>query len=99
MDIDDPADLLRVIRRGRAVKNAVDAAIDQCGEVENLRDSIEDARLRAEQANDEGQRRVEGQTGEDGSSLLASPNDHRFRTAESTTILLVDGLPGISSGD
>ena len=42
-------DLLRVIRKGPAVKVAVDDAIDQCAEVLNLRDSIEEARIRAEQ--------------------------------------------------
>ncbi|TFY62986.1 hypothetical protein EVJ58_g3511 [Rhodofomes roseus] len=49
--------LLRVVRRGPAVKSTVDDAIDQCAEVINLRDSIEDARARAEQATDERQRR------------------------------------------
>lgn len=49
--------LLRVIRKGPAVKNIVDNAIDQCAQVVNLRDSIEDARSRAEQATDEWQRR------------------------------------------
>ncbi|KZT01378.1 uncharacterized protein LAESUDRAFT_731226 [Laetiporus sulphureus 93-53] len=49
--------LLRVIRKGPAVKSIVDDAIDQCGQVVNLRDSIEEARARAEQATDERQRR------------------------------------------
>jgi hypothetical protein len=62
--IDDVLGLLRVIRRGRAVKNAVDSAIDQCGEVENLRDSIEEARIRAEQTTDDAQKRALGQKGE-----------------------------------
>ena len=39
------------------VKQTVDDAIDQCSEVMNLRDSIEEARTRAEQASDEQQRR------------------------------------------
>ena len=39
------------------VKQTVDDAIDQCSEVMNLRDSIEEARTRAEQAPDEQQRR------------------------------------------
>ncbi|PCH42051.1 hypothetical protein WOLCODRAFT_119866, partial [Wolfiporia cocos MD-104 SS10] len=50
--------LLRVIRKGPAVKSIVDNAIDQCGEVLNLRDAIEEARIRAEQATDERQRRL-----------------------------------------
>ncbi|KAH9928428.1 inositol hexakisphosphate-domain-containing protein [Amylocystis lapponica] len=50
-------DLLRVIRKGPAIKCTVDDAIDQCSEVSNLRDAIEDARAGAEQATDERQRR------------------------------------------
>lgn len=45
------------MRRGPAVKNTVDDAIDQCAEVINLRDSIEEARARAEQATNEQQRK------------------------------------------
>jgi hypothetical protein len=43
-------DLLRVVRKGRSVKDTVDIAIDRSGEVENLRDAIEQSRLRAEEA-------------------------------------------------
>ncbi|KAI8980087.1 inositol hexakisphosphate-domain-containing protein [Trametes punicea] len=51
--------LLRVIRKGPMVKQAVDDAIDQCSQVFNLREAIEEARTRAEQAtNDERQRRL-----------------------------------------
>ncbi|KAF8802506.1 hypothetical protein BYT27DRAFT_7196707, partial [Phlegmacium glaucopus] len=50
--------LLRVIRKGPAVKSAVDDAIDQCSAVYNLRNAIEEARLKAEQATDEKQRRL-----------------------------------------
>ncbi|KAH9945040.1 inositol hexakisphosphate-domain-containing protein [Epithele typhae] len=50
--------LLRVIRKGPMVKQAVDDAIDQCAEVLNLRDAIEEARTRAEQEADERQRRL-----------------------------------------
>jgi len=46
-------DLLRVIRKGPVVKSVVDDAIDLCSAVVNLRDSIEEARLRAEEASDE----------------------------------------------
>jgi len=56
-------DLLRVIRKGPAVKAAVDDAIDQCAEVFNLRDSIEEARIRAEQVTDERQKRSFAQRG------------------------------------
>lgn len=47
-----------MIRKGLAVKNAVDEAIDQCSVVSNLRDYIEEARTRAEEATDEQQRRI-----------------------------------------
>jgi hypothetical protein len=58
-----PLDLLRVIRKGPVVKAAVDDAIDQCAEVFNLRDSIEEARIRAEQAVDEREKRSFAQKG------------------------------------
>ncbi|PPQ89339.1 hypothetical protein CVT25_003176 [Psilocybe cyanescens] len=50
--------LLRVIRKGPAVKNAVDEAIDRCSAVYNLRDAIDDARIRAEEVTDEKQKRI-----------------------------------------
>ena len=56
-------DLLRVIRKGPTVKNAVDDAIDQCAEVFNLRNSIEESRALAEQATDERQKRQYAQRG------------------------------------
>lgn len=40
------------------MKNKVDEAIDQCSTVFNLRDSIEEARARAEETTDEGQKRI-----------------------------------------
>ncbi|EIM91392.1 uncharacterized protein STEHIDRAFT_153038 [Stereum hirsutum FP-91666 SS1] len=55
--------LLRVIRKGPAVKNTVDEAIDQCAEVFNLRDSIEEARTKAEQASDEKSKKMYAQRG------------------------------------
>ena len=56
-------DLLRVIRKGPVVKAAVDDAIDQCAEVFNLRDSIEEARIRAEQTTDEREKKLFAQKG------------------------------------
>ncbi|ESK95344.1 metal ion binding oxidoreductase [Moniliophthora roreri MCA 2997] len=50
--------LLRVIRAGLKVKNTVDAAIDQCAVVYDLRDSIEESRLQAEQASDDATRKI-----------------------------------------
>ncbi|KJA26349.1 hypothetical protein HYPSUDRAFT_36651 [Hypholoma sublateritium FD-334 SS-4] len=50
--------LLRVVRKGPAVKSAVDNAIDQCSTVYNLRDAIEDARVHAEGSTDEKQTRI-----------------------------------------
>lgn len=44
--------LLRVIRSGQEIKNAVDMAITSCGETYDLLDSIEDARQCAEDAKD-----------------------------------------------
>jgi hypothetical protein len=81
-------DLLRVIRKGPVVKAAVDDAIDQCAEVFNLRDSIEEARIRAEQATDEREKRMFAQKG------LLRPYLHAnvsliplSRPPESTTVL------------
>jgi len=50
-------DVLRVVRKGPAIKNEVDDAIDLCGEVFNLRDSIEESRARCEQGTDERQKK------------------------------------------
>ena len=58
------SDLLRVIRKGPAVKRAVDDAIDRCSAVLNLRDAIEDSRVRAEEATDERQIRLHTSKGE-----------------------------------
>ncbi|KAI0027879.1 inositol hexakisphosphate-domain-containing protein [Vararia minispora EC-137] len=55
--------LLRVVRKGPAVKNAVDEAIDMCAQVFNLRDSIEEARIKAEQAKDEATKKTYAQRG------------------------------------
>ena len=56
-------DLLRIIRKGPAVKNTVDEAIDRCAEVYNLRDAIEEERTRAEQAADDRQKRSHASKG------------------------------------
>ena len=45
------------------MKDAVDAAIDQCSEVFNLRDSIEEARITAEQSTNDQQRKKYAQRG------------------------------------
>ncbi|KAG2359074.1 inositol hexakisphosphate-domain-containing protein [Suillus spraguei] len=50
--------LLRIVRKGPAVKNTVDEAIDRCAIVMNLRDSIEDERILAEKAPGEKQKRL-----------------------------------------
>lgn len=55
--------LLRVIRKGRLVKDTVDDAIDRCDAVENLRDSIEDARVRAEESSNNWEQKELAQTG------------------------------------
>ncbi|KAK0205042.1 inositol hexakisphosphate-domain-containing protein [Desarmillaria ectypa] len=53
--------LLRVFRKGLDVKNIVDDAIDQCDVFYTLRDSIEENRIRAEQATDEKQKKLHTQ--------------------------------------
>lgn len=53
-----PLDVLRVVRKGPAIKNEVDDAIDLCAEVFNLRDSIEESRAQCEQATDERQKKA-----------------------------------------
>lgn len=45
------------------MKNTVDEAIDQCAEVFNLRDSIEEARTKADQAADEKSKKMYAQRG------------------------------------
>ncbi|PWN50330.1 hypothetical protein IE53DRAFT_369000 [Violaceomyces palustris] len=55
--------LLRVIPKGLEVKRVVDECIDQCASVVNLRDAIEDARLSAEDTEDEALRRQRVQAG------------------------------------
>lgn len=49
--------LLRVIPRGLEVKKMVDECIDQCATVTNLREAIEEARLAAEDTEDEALRK------------------------------------------
>ncbi|TPX31687.1 hypothetical protein SmJEL517_g05062 [Synchytrium microbalum] len=44
--------LLRVIRNGLECKNMVDSVIDDCGQFMNIRDSIEQCRLQAENESD-----------------------------------------------
>ena len=51
-------DVLRVVRKGPAIKNEVDDAIDLCAEVFNLRDSIEESRAQCEQATDDRQKKA-----------------------------------------
>ncbi|OJA21653.1 hypothetical protein AZE42_09324 [Rhizopogon vesiculosus] len=55
--------LLRIIRKGPTVKNTVDEVIDRCAIVMNLRDSIEDERILAEQATEEKQKRIHASKG------------------------------------
>ncbi|KAJ7707320.1 inositol hexakisphosphate-domain-containing protein [Mycena rosella] len=55
--------LLRVIRRGLTVKSTVDDAIDRADIVYNLRDAIEEARTRADQATDDKEKRKHAQKG------------------------------------
>lgn len=47
-----------MVRKGPAIKNEVDDAIDLCAEVFNLREAIEESRAQCEQATDERQKKV-----------------------------------------
>jgi hypothetical protein len=53
------------------VKNAVDEAIDRCAIVFNLRDSIEEERIKAEQATEEKQQRIHTSKGSPASLNIA----------------------------
>ncbi|KAJ7249237.1 inositol hexakisphosphate-domain-containing protein [Mycena haematopus] len=55
--------LLRVVRKGLTVKSIVDDAIDRADIVYNLRDAIEEARTRADQATDDKEKRKHAQKG------------------------------------
>ena len=46
-------DVMRVVRHGLEVKGVVDSYIDQCSGYFNLRESIEEAAIHAEEATDE----------------------------------------------
>lgn len=90
-------DLLRVIRMGHSVKNAVDDAIDQCAEVFNLRDSIEQSRMRAEQVQDERSKKQFAQKG-----MYACHTEERIietrshRAAKPKEIFRADHFSGLS---
>lgn len=55
--------LLRVFRKGSAVKNSVDDAIDQCSAVYNLRETIDILRVKSEEATDDTQKKTYAQKG------------------------------------
>ncbi|KAF7295972.1 hypothetical protein MKEN_01411800 [Mycena kentingensis (nom. inval.)] len=73
MDLDEPRkqrhsyqainNLLRVLRKGLAVKSIVDEAIDRADVVYNLRDAIEESRTQADQATDEKEKRKHASRG------------------------------------
>ena len=62
--------LLRVVRNGKEVKAAVDTAITQCNEVVDLFNEIEDSRLTAEEAAQNGSTKPEEDATERGINLL-----------------------------
>jgi hypothetical protein len=92
---------LRVIRKGRLVKDTVDEAIDRCGEVENLRDSIEDARVRAEESSNDWEKKEIAQNGKcigrPGGTLKS--NILHNRSSKLAEIFPANPLPGISPID
>ncbi|KAJ3567855.1 hypothetical protein NP233_g6086 [Leucocoprinus birnbaumii] len=55
--------LLRVFRKGPAVKNTVDDAIDQCSAVYNLRETIDVLRVKSEEATESAQKKLYAQKG------------------------------------
>lgn len=59
----DSQDLLRVIRNGLEVKQAVDEAIDQCAQTFDLHKAIENAKVAADEAVDARQRKKESGKG------------------------------------
>lgn len=89
------SDLLRVVRKSSAVKEAVDDAIDQCAEVFNLRDSIEEARIRAEQVADERQKRSFAQKGIASSMGRQTVRSSHRRSPKSAAILRAHRFPSI----
>jgi len=88
-----------VIRKGPAVKNTVDEAIDRCSVVFNLIDSIEEARIQAEQATDEQQKRMHASRG--ALCLLRAPlstlMNNSLRASKLEAVLHFDCFPGVPS--
>ena len=92
------SDVLRVVRKGPAIKNEVDDAIDLCAEVYNLRDSIEESRARCEQAVDDRQKKALANKGAHGYQRWLG--HHRMtqitpRSAEPKAILRAHRLPSV----
>jgi len=72
------------------VKEVVDDAIDKCGELFNLRDSIESFRIAAEEANDERQKKINAQKGENVINFRRTLITYGYmqpRTSQSQTLL------------
>ena len=89
-------DLLRIVRKGPAVKNTVDEAIDRCAIVMNLRDSIEEERIIAEQATEEKQKRIHASKGK--TTLAFYANIEQIdRDAQFATLLWAHSVPGVSA--
>ena len=57
-------DLLRVLRHGTHIKEIVDDAVNTCGQVYNVIDSIEDERMLAEEATDPEQKKRHTEQGD-----------------------------------
>lgn len=83
-------DLLRVIRKGPAVKRAVDDAIDRCSAVYNLREAIEESRVRAEEATDDKLIRLHTSKGMYTVCRLSICFDQRSRSTKHAPLLRVD---------
>lgn len=87
--------MLRVVRKGPTVKDAVDNAVDQCAEVFNLRDSIEELRIMAEQSTDERQKRQYAQKGILTTLVVILLLTSNNRLAQLETVLRAAHFPGL----
>jgi hypothetical protein len=78
------------------VKRAVDDAIDRCSAVYNLRDAIEESRVRAEEATDDKLIRLHTSKGMNFVYRLSIWFNKLSRTTKHASLLRVDRVPVIS---
>lgn len=89
-----------MIRKGPKVKLTVDNAVDLCTvDLFNLRESIEESRMQAEQATDEAKKRLHAQKGQRLSRLMCLVLNCCNRSPEPPAILRLDRIPGLFAVD